>query len=462
VLDSRRRAALFGNEVGTLVAPDFRAGGVRTPHGFYGFRLLTVRNHRKAGGGVRHRIVWKTAFGLERTVVEDVELDGDVLVISVRPTARERDRCPYCRRRCPGYDLGVGRRRWRALDVGTMLAYLEADAPRVRCKRHGVLVAAVPWARHDAGFTRQFEDQAAWLAVQTSKTAVAELMRIAWRTVGWICERVAGEAVASRDLMAGLSRIGLDEISIRKGHRYLTVVVDHDTGRLVWAHPGRDRKTVEKFLDLLGSERCKLLELVSCDDAEWITRPISERCPNAIICLDPFHIVKAATDALDEIRRETWNDARRAGNRQLARELKGARFALWKNAGNLTDRQQLKLARVQELNKRLYRAYLICQQLRQIYRAATPADGLAMLDAWLKWARRSRLPPFVKVARRITEQRARVEAAFIHKLSNARIEQVNTQLRLLTRRAFGFHSPHAAIALAMLALGGLCPSLPGR
>lgn len=413
---------------------------------------------------MRHKIVWKTAFGLERTVVEDVEVDDDIgaLVVSVRPAARERDRCPYCRRRCPGYDLGAGRRRWRTLDVGTMLAYLEADAPRVRCKLHGVLVAAVPWARHDAAFTRRFEDQAAWLAVQTSKTAVAELMRVAWRTVGWICERVSEEAIRGRDLMAGLARIGLEEISIRKGQRYLTVVVDHDTGWLVWAHPGRDRKTVEKFLDLLGSERCGQLELVSCDDAEWITRPISERCPQAVICLDPFHIVKAATDALDEIRRESWNDARRAGNRQLARELKGARFALWKNPGNLTERQQLKLARVQQINQRLYRAYLICQQLRQIYRAETPEDGLALLDAWLKWARRSRLPPFVKVARRITEQRSRVEAAFIHKLSNARIEQINTQLRLITRRAFGFHSPHAAIALAMLALGGLCPSLPGR
>ena len=413
---------------------------------------------------MRQKIVWKTAFGLEGTVVEDVEVDDGTgaLVVSVRPTAGERDRCPYCRRRCPGYDLGVGRRRWRTLDVGTMLAYLEADAPRIRCKLHGVLVAAVPWARHDAAFTRQFEDQVAWLAVQTSKTAVAELMRVAWRTVGWVCERVSDEAIRGRDLMAGLARIGLDEISIRKGHRYLTVVVDHDTGRLVWAHPGRDRNTVEKFLDLLGSERCGQLELVSCDDAEWITRPISERCPQAVICLDPFHIVKAATDALDEIRRETWNQARRAGDRQLARELKGARFALWKNAGNLTEGQQLKLARIQQINQRLYRAYLICQQLRQIYRAQTPEDGLALLDAWLKWARRSRLAPFVKVAKRITEQRARVEAAFIHKLSNARIEQVNTQLRLITRRAFGFHSPHAAIALAMLSLGGLCPSLPGR
>jgi transposase len=411
---------------------------------------------------VRARRVWKKLLGLQRAVVEDVELtDGGALVVSVRPAARERDRCPHCRRRCPGYDWGEGRRRWRALDFGTSFAYLEAEAPRVACKRHGVVVAAVPWARHDSGFTRQFEDQVAWLTVQASKTAVSQLMRIAWRTVGWICERVGDEAVATRDLFAGLKRIGVDEISIRKGQRYLTVVVDHDTGRLVWAGPGRDRNTVEKFLDLLGKDRCHQIKLVSCDMAIWITGPIAERCPNASVCYDPFHLIKLATDALDEIRREVWNEARRQGQTQLAKELKGARFALWKNPANLTERQQLKLARVQQFNQRLYRAYLLSQQLREIYRV--PFDqAIALLDAWLQWARRCRLTPFVKLARTITDQRPGIEAAIRNGLSNARVEQVNTQLRLITRRAFGFHSPHAAIALAMLALGELCPSLPGR
>jgi transposase len=388
-------------------------------------------------------------------------MDAGALVVSVRPAARERDRCPHCRRRCPGYDWGEGRRRWRALDVGTTVAYLEAEAPRVTCQRHGVVVAAVPWARHDSGFTRGFEDQAAWLTVQTSKTAVSQLMRIAWRTVGWICERVSDEQAATRDLFAGLQRIGVDEISIRKGQRYLTVVVDHDTGRLVWAGAGRDRKTVEKFLDLLGIDRCHQIKLVSCDMASWITGPVGERCPNANVCYDPFHLIKLSTDALDEIRREVWNDARRQGQTQLARELKGARFALWKNPQNLTERQQLKLARVQALNQRLYRGYLLSQQLREIYRVGL-ADAIALLDAWLAWARRCRLTPFVKLARTITEQRPGIEAAIRHGLSNARVEQVNTQIRLITRRAFGFHSPHTAIALAMLALGGLCPPLPGR
>ena len=415
---------------------------------------------------MRNRSVGVRAWarlGLEKTVVEAVDVDPDgAIVVSVRPRYSQRDRCPHCRRRCPGYDLGEGRRRWRALDLGTTFCYLEADAPRVTCKEHGVVVAAVPSARHDAGFTRSFDDTAAWLAVNTSKAAICQLLRIAWRTVGRICERVSAEAKTGLDLFANLTELGFDEISIRKGQKYLTVLVDHHTGRLVWATFGRDRKTIEKFLDLLGEQRLKQIKLVSCDDADWITRPVAERCPDAIICLDPWHIVKAATDALDEVRRQVWNEARRAGNKQLAKDLKGARFALWKKPENLTDRQQAKLALIQKLNAPIYRAYLLKEQLRQIYHAANVQDALKLLASWLNWARRCRLEPFVKLARRITEQRPRVEAALTNNLSNARVEQVNTQIRLIVRRGFGYHSPAAVIALAMLSLGGLCPPLPGR
>ncbi|MGI9099548.1 MAG: helix-turn-helix domain-containing protein [Solirubrobacteraceae bacterium] len=194
--------------------------------------------------------VWARLLGLARAVVEDVFLDEEAVVVCVRPRAREQGRCPVCRRRCAGYDWGDGRRRWRAMDLGTTKAYVEAEAPRVECKRHGVIVAAVPWARHDSAFTRAFEDQCAWLAVNSSARAVAQLMRTTWRAVGGICRRVCDEARGQRDLLANLRRLGFDEISVRKGQSYLTVVVDHHTGRLVWAAPGRDRRTVEKFLDL--------------------------------------------------------------------------------------------------------------------------------------------------------------------------------------------------------------------
>jgi transposase len=408
---------------------------------------------------VRGIRVWARLLSLQRAVVEDVWIgDEGEIVVAVRVGWRERDRCGVCRRPSPGFDLGEGRRRWRALDLGMTLAFVEADAPRVTCRRHGVVVCAVPWARHNARFTRAFEDQAAWLAVNTSKSAVAELMRIAWRTVGAICERVCDEA-QEVDLLDGLRRIGIDEISHRKGQRYLTVVVDHDSGRLVWAAAGRDRKTVEAFFDALGEERCKQIELVSCDMAGWIAGPVADRLPDAVRCVDPFHVVMLATDALDEVRREVWNDARRAGELAAAKDLKGARFALWKNPENLTDRQAAKLSSIQKTNARLYRAYLLKEQLRQIYRL--PADtAVELLDEWIAWARRCRLPSFVKLARTITAQRAGIVAAIEHGLSNARVEAINTQIRMITRRAYGFHSAGALIALAMLSLAGLCPPLP--
>ena len=209
---------------------------------------------------------------------------------------------------------------------------------------------------------------------------------------------------------------------------------------------------------LKGAHAAVLLACV-LRHGESIASAVGERCPNAVRCVDPFHVIALATDALDEIRREVWNQARRAGHKQAAKELKGARFVLWKNPGKLTERQKIKLAQIQQTNKPLYRAYLISQQLRDIYRV-TYQDAIELLDAWLAWARRCRLAPFVKLAKTITKQRPGNEAAIQHGLSNARIEQVNTQLRLITRRAYGFRTPEALIALAMLSLGGLCPLLP--
>jgi len=254
---------------------------------------------------VRDVSLWRAVVGVEKTVIERVEFDEDaeVLVVHVRPMKRQRSRCGVCGRRCPGYDPGPGRRRWRTLDLGTIQAMLEADTPRVRCRTHGVVVAQVPWARHDAGHTYAFDDQVAWLATQASKSTVTELMRIAWRTVGSIIARVWADVDAQHDRFAGLKRIGIDEISYKKGHKYLMVVVDHDQRRLVWAAPGRSGATVAAFFDLLGPERCAQITHVSADGADFIDAIVAEKCPKAVRVADPFHVVSWATDALDEIRR---------------------------------------------------------------------------------------------------------------------------------------------------------------
>ena len=244
--------------------------------------------------------VWQRALGLAHTVVEDVTFDEDaeVVIISVRPGSKARGRCGRCGRRSPRFDRGEGRRRWRSLDLGSTKVFLEADAPRVRCRSHGPTVAAVPWARHGAGHTRDFDDQAAWLAVRTSKTAVTQLMRVAWRTVGSIVARVSAEIDLRVDRLDGLRRIGIDEISYKRGHRYLTVVVDHDSGRLVWAAPGRDEATLDRFFDQLGPERTAALTHVSADMADWIARAVARRAPQALRCADAFHVVRWAVEGV--------------------------------------------------------------------------------------------------------------------------------------------------------------------
>lgn len=408
--------------------------------------------------------VWRALLGVEGIVVEGWDFDESTgaVVVSVRSMGRGRRRCSRCSRRCSGYDRGGGRRRWRALDLGTVQVFLEAEAVRVSCPEHGVVVAEVAWARADAGFTRAFEEQCAWLAVHTSRTAVSKLLRVAWRTVGRIVERVADERLAHTDLLAGLKRIGIDELSYRKGHKYLTVVVDHDTGRLVWMAPGRDKATVRWFFDELGPERSRELELVSADGAGWIDEVVRERAPQAHRCMDPFHVVQWATAALDTVRREVWNELRQAADTEQAKRLKGARWALWKNPENLKPRQRQTLAWVAKANAPLYRAYLLKEGLRSVFHCRHPRQAIERLDAWLAWACRSRLEPFVKLSRSVRKHRERIEASLHHGLSNALVEGKNTQLRLLHRIAHGFHDVNAFIALAMLKLAGLCPPLPGR
>jgi len=430
--------------------------------------------------------LWRHVLGLARlgrvVVLEAVEFDveAEEIVATVRLRRNARRRCGVCDRRAPGYDRGrAGARRWRGLDLGTIKVLLEAEMVRVRCRDHGVVAAAVPWARHGSGFTRDFEDTVGWLVTATAKTTVAELMRIEWATVGRIVARLGAEIDTQVDRLEGLARIGIDEISYKRHHRYLTIVVDHDSGRLVWAGVGRNRATLAGFFEVLGSDRCARITHVSADGADWIADVVADRCPQAVRCADPFHVVAWATDALDELRRQAFNDARaqartekrgrgrpradapaRPGT-ERASGLKGARVALWKNPDNLTTRQAAKLAWVAKTDPRLHRGYLLKEGLRFVFQIGGQ-DGIEALDRWLAWAQRCRIEIFVELGRKIRRHRDAIIAALEHGLSNGLIESTNTKIRVLTRMAYGFKSPEALIALALLALGGHRPALPGR
>lgn len=333
-------------------------------------------------------------------------------------------------------------------------------------------VAGVPWACHGAGHTRDFDDTVAWMATNMAKSTACALLRIAWPTVGAIVERVGADIDAALDRLDGLERIGIDEISYKKGQKYLTIVVDHDSGRLVWAAVGANKATLRAFFAALGPDRAASLTHLSADAARWIADVVAEAAPGAVRCADPFHIVKWATEELDEVRKSLWRAARRTeGTRRDAKGsrisgteamgIKHSRWALWKNPENLTDRQGAKLDWIAKTQPVLHRAWALKEGLRTVFRLGGQA-GIEALDRWLAWAQRCRIPGFVRLGQRIKTQREAIEASLTTGMSNGLIELVNTKIRVLTRMAYGFKSPGALIALAMPALGGYRPDLPGR
>ncbi len=213
-----------------------------------------------------------------------------------------------------------------------------------------------------------------------------------------------GRCPGGEDPLDKLVRIGIDEI-YKKGHKYLVVVVDHDTGKLVWAKPGRDKKTLGAFFDVVGEERCRQDPARLGDWAGWIATVVADRCKNATRCMESF---SCGPVVHRRPRRGPPRGLERSANegmKTLAGDSKGARFALWKNPEDLTANQEARLSWVQATNQRLYRAYLLKEQLRQVFKLRGDA-GIAPPKVWLAWASGSKLEAFVELARSIRNHRA--------------------------------------------------------
>jgi len=350
-------------------------------------------------------------------------------------------------------------RRWRHLDLAGQRCLVEYELRRVRCADCGVRVEAVPWARPRARHTRDFEDLVAFCAQQMAKEPICRLLRIGWDTVGAIVERVVADHLDAERL-AGLVMIGVDEISYRRGQRYLTQVCDHRTGAIVWASPGRNAATLQAFFDELG-ENAQSIRAVSIDMNGGYEKAIRHGLPDAQICFDPFHVVQLAGRAVDDVRRAEWNTAGKSKTGH-GRWVKGLRWSLLKAPEKQTMRQLAALHEVEHANKRLYRAFLLKEELRLLYHLDDPALAEPHLTAWLAWASRSKLKPFVKLARTLRARRDGILAAIRLGLSNGRMEGLNSKVRLLSHRSFGFHGPEPLIALIYLCCSRLTITPPLR
>lgn len=333
-----------------------------------------------------------------------------------------------------------------------MKLVLRYDIRRVSCPNcQAVKVERVPWGETSSWFTFPFEDHVAYLAQRCDQTTVSSSMRVAWGTVGAIVQRVVARR-REGDPLDGLTIIGVDELSYRRHHQYVTVVVDHVTRRIVWAREGKDADTLKAFFAELGEARCAKLEAVTIDMSGAYIKAVTEASPTAQLIFDRFHVQRLAQDAVDEVRRD---EVRAASSEAERKQLKGTRWPLLKSFWNLSLFDSLRLAQLQRENKRLYRAYLLKDALVRILDCTSEPLARLKLDQWLRWARRSRLEPFKRVAHTIAEHADGILAYVRSGLSNGRTEGLNGKARTITRRAYGFHSAAGLIGLLMLCCSGM-------
>lgn len=434
--------------------------------------------------------VVKFIAGVNQMVVENVEIEtpetNPTLIISVRPTKHESSRCPICGKKCKGYDQGNGRRRWRSMDIGNSIkVYLESDSPRVWCPEHGVVTQMAPWARHGSKHTRNFEDTAVWMSLHLSRKAVAEYLRISWDTVGPMINRVEKEIRAGENRFDGLVRIGIDETSYKKGHKYITVVINHETNSVIWAAKGFGKEVLESFFEELTPAQRKRIQLISGDGARWIKDTVEYYCPGATFCIDPFHVVSWCEEVLDTVRKQQWNKARekvaaekrgqakrgrgrpkggateKNDAQKKAEVMKSSKYPLLMNPDHLGESYKAKLQEVLLYDKRLATAYRLKEGLRAIFHL--PADEVRLaLEKWRRRAWSSRIPEFIDLQRKIRRHMDAIVATVTHQISNARVEATNNKIKLTIRMAYGFRNIDNLIALIYLRCGGRVIYLPGR
>jgi transposase len=419
---------------------------------------------RPAGeGDVRVTTAFKRMLGLKGASVTDVSFDAKGVIVTLGLRRRRRRVCSRCGQTGRHLEIADYRvKRWRHLDLGACRCILECELRRLRCPDCGVRYEAVRWARPGSPYTRDFEDVCAFLAQQMAKTPITRLLRVAWDSVGGIVARVVADHLDETRL-AGLVLIGVDEIAYRRGQRYLTCVADHRRGRIVWAKPGRDAATLQQFFELLGDRRHSI-RAVSIDMSAGYENAIKavaagdeQFTPEVVF--DPFHVCQLAGRAVDDVRRAEWNEHGKSKTSD-GRWIKHARWSLLKAPERQSTAQLARLAEVARTNKRLYRAFLLKEELRLLYHLPDPAKAAEHLKAWLAWASRSKLKPFVKLARTIRKHRDGILAAVRLGLSNARLEGLNSKVRLISHRSYGFHGPEPLISLIYLCAGGVTIDLP--
>jgi transposase len=359
--------------------------------------------------------------------------------------------CPSCGAAdCPAYD--TERRTWRHLNFFQHQAYLNARVPRVRCEACGIKTVGVPWARPDSGFTLLFE---ALVMTMVSAMPVKAVARIVgehdtrlWRVVHHYVD-----AARARLDTSGVTRIAIDETAARRGQDYITLFVDIDKPRVLFATEGKDAKTVAAFADDLTGHRGDpaAIEEVCIDMSPAFIKGIGDSLPKAAITFDKFHAVKIINDAVEKVRRAEQK------NQSL---LRGTRYIWLRNPTNLSARQRAILEGLPTRHLKTARAYQIRLAFQDLYDQPSVQAGAGFLKKWYFWATHSRLEPIIDAARTVKRHWDGILRWFDSKIANGLIEGINSVVQAAKAKARGYRSARNLKAMVYLLAGKLDMQLP--
>lgn len=401
---------------------------------------------------MRTSTLLRVVLAIQHLVVRGSSFEDSGLVVEVEPTWK----IPRCGD-CGVQARSVHDRRerfWRHLDLAGMTVRLRYAMRRIHCvKCGGVKTERVPWAAPGSNFTFAFEERVAYLAQQSSTTAVSKLMRVMWRTVGGIVSRVVPRHLdAKQDRLDRLRHIGIDELSYRRHHEYITVVIDHERGVVVWASRGKSASTLRTFFEELGPKRRAKIESVTIDMSKAYISAIETMAPHARLVFDRFHVQRLVQNALDETRRD---EVREAPTKEERKALKGTRWPLLMNPWKLSAENIETLDELEQTNRPIFRGYLLKESFAAILTRRQVNVAGAFLEQWIIEAKNSGLRHFERAARTIETHIDGILEYVRTRFSNGRTEGLNGKIRTITRRAFGFHSASALISMIFLCCGGV-------
>lgn len=379
----------------------------------------------------------------------------EALVVEVEPRKNGQVICSGCGAAARGYDQGRQARLFSFVPVWGYPVYLRYVMRRVDCVDCGVKVEQLPWSTGKSPRTRAYEVFLARWARRLSWQEVVRVFHTSWEQVYRSVEAVVSYGLAHRSL-DDIEAIGVDEVQYRRGHQYLTLVYQLDSGcrRLLYVGKKRTIRSLLGFFRLLGKTRCAELKFVCSDMWKPYLKVIKRKVPQALHILDRFHIVVLLNKAVDEVRRQETQRLKQEGYEEV---LTHSRYCFLKNESNLTDRQAMKLDELLQYDLKSVRAYLLKESFQGFWHYRSPYWAEWFLQKWCARAMRSKLEPMKKFVKTIRRHQPLMMNWFKAKkaFSSGIVEGLNRKINLVTRKAYGFRSYDVLKIALFHALGDL-------